>query len=66
MIGDTHCNQFLFLLQFFAFAMNVLVISNNMVLFFFCWELVGLCSYCLISFWKTNQGSHVSSIKAVI
>ena len=37
-----------------------------MIIFFFSWELVGLCSYLLISFWKVNQHSNLSSIKAVL
>ena len=66
MIGDTHYNQFLIIIEWFTFSMNLLIISNNMILLFFCWELVGLCSYCLISFWKVNQTSHKSSMKAVL
>ena len=66
MIGDSHYNQFYIFIELFIFSMNLLVMSNNMILLFFSWELVGLCSYCLISFWKVNQTSNLSSIKAIV
>ena len=66
MIGDSHYTQFYLILQCFTFSMNLLVMSNNMIIVFFSWELVGLCSYYLIIFWKCNQSSHVSSIKAIL
>jgi NADH:ubiquinone oxidoreductase subunit 5 (subunit L)/multisubunit Na+/H+ antiporter MnhA subunit len=31
-----------------------LVYSANLFLFYFCWELVGLCSFSLVGFWYTN------------
>jgi NADH:ubiquinone oxidoreductase subunit 5 (subunit L)/multisubunit Na+/H+ antiporter MnhA subunit len=66
MIGDSHYTQFYVTLELFAFTMNLLVISKNVVLLFFSWELVGLCSYLLINYWKLNQNSNLSSIKAVL
>ena len=66
MIGDSHYYEFYIILECFIFSMNLLVLSNNMIIIFFSWELVGLCSYCLISFWKLNFISHNSSMKAVL
>ena len=40
--------------------------TNNLILVFFGWELVGLCSYLLISFWKEKQESVKSSFKALL
>ena len=40
--------------------------TNNLILVFFGWELVGLCSYLLISFWKEKQASVKSSFKALL
>ena len=40
--------------------------TNNLILVFFGWELVGLCSYVLISFWKERQQSVKSSFKALL
>jgi NADH-quinone oxidoreductase subunit L len=66
MYGDAHQNQFVALLCIFAFAINGLVVSNNLVVVFFSWELVGLCSYLLICFSKRRQHSLKSSLKAVL
>ena len=40
--------------------------TNNLILVFFGWEVVGLCSYLLISFWKERQQSVKSSFKALL
>jgi NADH-quinone oxidoreductase subunit L len=40
--------------------------SNNLVVLFFGWEGVGLCSYLLISFWKERQQSVKSGFKALV
>ena len=40
--------------------------SNNLIVLFFGWEGVGLCSYLLISFWKEKQESVKSSFKALL
>ena len=40
--------------------------TNNLILVFFGWEVVGLCSYLLISFWKERQESIKSSFKALV
>ena len=40
--------------------------SNNLIVVFFGWEVVGLCSYLLISFWKEKQASVKSSFKALL
>ena len=38
--------------NFFVFSMLLLVLSGNFLVMFFGWELVGLSSYLLISFWS--------------
>ena len=35
----------------FLSAMILLVLSNNLIQMFICWEIVGLCSWALIGFW---------------
>ena len=40
--------------------------SNNLIVLFLGWEVVGLCSYLLISFWKEKQESVKSSFKALL
>jgi len=66
MIGDTHYNQFYITIELFAFSINILIMSNNIIMLFLSWELVGICSYFLISFWKLNQFNNLSSIKALL
>lgn len=66
MYGDAHSNQFMGLFDIFAFAINGLVMSNNLGVLFFSWELVGLCSYLLICFWRERQQSLRSGFKAVL
>ena len=57
---DTHQEQFIWLLAIFAIWITVFVMSNNLIVLFFCWELVGLCSYLLISFWKERIPSSIT------
>ena len=63
---DTHQEQFIWLLAIFGIWITVFVMSNNLIVLFFCWELVGLCSYLLISFWKERQQSVKCSFKAIL
>ena len=66
MYSDAHQNQFIGLLDIFAFGINALVMSNSWIALFFSWELVGLCSYLLICFWRERQQSLRSGFKAVL
>ena len=54
------------LLGIFSVGINGLIMSNNLVVLFFSWELVGLCSYLLICFWRERQQSLRSGFKAVL
>ena len=50
MSGEAGFCRFFIYLNLFVFAMLNLVLSDNLVLMFFGWEGVGLCSYLLIGF----------------
>jgi NADH-quinone oxidoreductase subunit L len=50
----------------FAAAMLGLVIANSLLLFFVCWELVGLASYLLIGFWFQKPSAAAAAKKAFI
>ena len=63
---DPHVQRFYMYLLLFSFFMLFLVASNNLVLLFFGWEGVGICSYLLISFWFTRIPANQSAIKAII
>jgi NADH-quinone oxidoreductase subunit L len=43
--------RFFAYISLFAAGMLMLVIANNLLLLFIAWEIMGLCSYLLISFW---------------
>ncbi|UWZ83588.1 proton-conducting transporter transmembrane domain-containing protein [Occallatibacter riparius] len=42
-----------------------LVFSANLLIFYLCWELVGLCSFSLVGFWYTNPEA-VSGARKVL
>ncbi len=51
MKGEEGLTRYHFLLLLFIGSMIGLVISDNFLQMFIFWEMVGLCSYSLISFW---------------
>jgi NADH-quinone oxidoreductase subunit L len=55
MHGDEGFARFFAYLNLFIFAMLNLILADNMVLMFFGWEGVGLCSYFLIGFWYERK-----------
>jgi len=54
--------RYYFLLLLFIGSMIGLVMSDNFLQLFIFWEMVGLCSYALISFWyKKPESVHAAS-----
>lgn len=53
-------------LQLFSASMLGLVLSNNLLFLFICWELVGLSSYLLIGHWCEKKSASDAAIKAFI
>jgi len=51
-------------LSLFTSAMLGLVISNNLFSLFMCWEIMGLCSYLLIGFYRHKNSAANASLKA--
>lgn len=66
MESDPNLIRFISYLSLFTFSMLLLVLSENMILFFSAWELVGLASFLLIGFWSTRNEARKGAIKAVI
>jgi len=64
--GDKHQPRFFSVLSLFMFSMTGLIISGNLLFSFFCWELVGICSYLLIGFYREKQSSGIAATKALI
>ncbi len=53
-------------LNLFVFMMLNLILANNLLLMFFGWEGVGLCSYLLIGFWFEKDSASNAGKKAFI
>ena len=66
MAHDENFMRFFCFLSLFAAAMLGVVIANNLLLFFICWELVGLTSYLLIGFWYHKPSAAAAAKKAFI
>ena len=66
MAHDENFMRFFCFLSLFAAAMLGLVIANSLLLFFICWELVGLTSYLLIGFWYHKPSAAAAAKKAFI
>jgi len=64
MHGEDRYHLFFAYISLFSAAMLGLVISNNLLTFFICWELMGLCSYLLIGFYYKKPSAINASIKA--
>ena len=66
MAHDENFTRFFCFLSLFAAAMLGVIISNNLLLLFGCWELVGLASYLLIGFWYHKPEAAAAAKKAFI
>ncbi len=58
--------RFFAYLNLFVFSMLLLVMGDNLVLMFFGWEGVGLCSYLLIAFWYSDAQKAAAGMKAFV
>ncbi|MEM3684208.1 MAG: NADH-quinone oxidoreductase subunit L [Conexivisphaerales archaeon] len=54
------------LILLFAGSMLGLVMAGNLILFYFFWELVGICSALLIAFWYESDKARKAGMKAFI
>ncbi len=66
MAHDQNFTRFFCFLALFAAAMLGLIFANSLLLFFICWELVGLASYLLIGFWYHKPSAAAAAKKAFI
>jgi len=66
MHGDPRFSRFFAYLNLFAASMLTLVLAGNYAMMFVGWELVGLCSYLLISFWFTRPSAAAAGKKAFV
>lgn len=66
MKGEENLTRYYFFLLLFIGSMIGLVISDNFLQMFIFWEMVGLCSYSLISFWSHRPESIKSGNKVFL
>jgi NADH-quinone oxidoreductase subunit L len=64
--GDRRYHRFFGLLGLFITAMQVLVLTDNLLIIYVAWEVVGLCSYLLISFWYEKPAAVQAAQKAFL
>jgi NADH-quinone oxidoreductase subunit L len=55
MHGDRDLTRYWFFMLFFIGSMQLIVLSDNLLMVFFGWEGVGFASYALIGFWYYNK-----------
>ncbi len=55
MKGDPDLIRYWFFMNFFIGSMQLIVLSDNLLMLFFGWEGVGLASYALIGFWYKDR-----------
>ena len=66
MKDDKRMARFFCYLSLFAAGMLGLILANNLLLLFMCWEIVGVASYLLISFWNHKPEAAAAGKKAFI
>ena len=64
MAGDPRFGAFFRWIGFFTFSMLGLVVSDNLLTLFVCWELMGLSSYKLIGFFYYKESAYKAAMKA--
>ena len=66
MRGDTAYGRYFAFLGLFTFSMLGIVFTNNLLILFVFWELVGFSSYLLIGFWFEKNSASAAAKKAFI
>ncbi len=66
MKSDPHLSLFMCYLSAFTFSMLILVSGSNMLIMMLGWELIGVCSYLLISYWSHRLAATKSAHKAIV
>src|SRR2546422_7256079 len=66
MADDPGYQRFFAYIALFTFSMLMLVMANNFLQLFFCWEAVGMLSYLLIGFWTTRESAIYAALKAFL
>jgi len=66
MIGDSRYNRFFAVIALFTFSMILLVMSGNLLMLLISWEVMGICSYLLISHAAERPSACQAATKAFL
>jgi len=66
MIGESRYNRFFAVIALFTFSMILLVMSGNLLITLICWEVMGICSYLLISHAADRPSAGRAATKAFL
>ncbi len=66
MVGDARHSRFFALTALFTAAMTILVMSSNLLLTFIFWEVMGICSYLLISHYSQRPQAARAATKVFL
>jgi len=66
MAGDRSATRFFSTMLVFIGGFVALVSSANLLFFYLCWELIGLCSFSLVGFWYTNPEAVAGARKVLL
>ncbi len=66
MIGDSRYNRFFAVIAMFTFSMILLVMSGNLLMLLISWEVMGVCSYLLISHASERPSACRAATKAFV
>ena len=66
MHGDRRYGWFYAIISLFVASMLTLVLADNLLMLYFAWELVGLCSMLLIGYYNDRQSAAEAAKKAFI
>jgi len=66
MAGEAGYSRFFAYMNLFVFAMLMLVLGDNLLVLYFGWEGVGLCSYLLIGFLHDDPANGYAARKAFV
>ncbi|MDO8673837.1 MAG: NADH-quinone oxidoreductase subunit L, partial [Dehalococcoidia bacterium] len=64
--GDPGYSRYYAFMSLLTASMLGLVLANNLIMVYFFWELVGLCSFLLIGFWFQRPSAAAAAKKAFI
>jgi len=66
MQGEPRYARFFAVMGLFTSAMLLLVLSANLMMLYICWEVMGLCSYLLISHWAERRSACEAATRAFL